>query len=144
MTATKPVREKEIKREWRLFDADGRVLGRLTTEISRYLIGKHKVNYVPYLDMGDYIVVINAQKIVVSGAKEETKVYSHYSGYPGGLKQTPLARLRAKRPERIIYRAVAGMLPKNKLRDRRLTRLFVFKDQVHPYGDKLKTRSLKS
>lgn len=134
--STKPISEKEIKRDWRLFDAKGKVLGRLTSEIARCLIGKHKVNYVPYLDMGDYAVVINAREVILTGAKAASKTYKYYSGYPGGLKEVSFSRLKETRPQEIIRHAAAGMLPKNKLRDRRLARLFVFKDDKYPYQAK--------
>lgn len=131
--STKPIKEKEIKRDWRLFDARGKVLGRLTSEIAQCLVGKHKVNYVSYLDMGDYAVVINARDIVLTGAKKESKTYKYYSGYPGGLKEVSFSKLKQARPQEIIRHAVSGMLPKNKLRDRRLARLFVFKDEKYPF-----------
>lgn len=133
---TKPVKLKEIKTDWHLIDVSGRVLGRVAPEISRFLQGKNKVNYVPYLDTGDYVVVINAKKIVITGRKSQTKVYTSYSGYPGGLKTINFSSLLEKNPERIIKNAVSGMLPKNKFRDERLKRLFVFSDENHPYKDK--------
>lgn len=139
-TSTKPLKSKEIKREWYFFDAKGKVLGRFVTEIIHYLTGKHKVNYVPYLDVGDFIVVVNAKYIVLTGKKEQTKTYSRYSGYPGGLKTVSFANLKEKSPVKIIKHAVSGMLPKNKLRDRRLTRLFVFADEKHPYAEKFKNK----
>lgn len=133
---TKPVSEKEIKREWHLFDAKDKILGRLVADIAKYLIGKNKINYVPYLDMGDFVVVINSKKIILSGKKETTKVYSYYSGYPGGLKKTPFLKILKEKPEEIIRHAVLGMLPKNKLRSRRMKRLFVFADEKHSYQNK--------
>lgn len=137
--ATRPVKNKEIKREWRLFDAKEKILGRFASEITKYLIGKHKINYVPYLDMGDFIVVINAKYIVLTGKKEQTKTYSRYSGYPGGLKRLSFKALKEKNAAEIIRQAVSKMLPKNKLRDRRLARLFVFADEEHPYREKFKS-----
>lgn len=136
--STKPVKEKEIKRNWRLFDAKKKVLGRLTTEVAQYLTGKHKVNYTSHLDMGDYAVVINAKDVVVTGTKEASKTYKYYSGYPGGLKKVKFSKMKQERPEEIIRHAVAGMLSKNKLRDRKLARLFIFKDEKHSYHDKFK------
>jgi len=140
-TPTKPVKEKEIKKEWHLFDAKGKVLGRFVSRIVGYLIGKHKVNYVPYLDMGDHVVVINGKDIIMSGKKEETKKYTRYSGYPGGLKEIKFLELKEKKPEEVIRLAVSRMLPKNKLRKRRLARLFVFADDKHPYKDKIKIKN---
>ncbi len=133
---TKPVKEKEIVRNWHLIDVSGQVLGRVAGKISRLLQGKHKINYVPYLDSGDYIVVINAKKIKVTGRKEKNKVYTRYSGYPGGLKTISYEKMLKQKPEEIIRHAVSGMLPKNKLRDQRLARLFIFPDKDHKFNDK--------
>lgn len=135
---TKALKSRQITRDWHWLDAQGKILGRLATKIASFLIGKHKPNYVPYLDVGDYVVVINAKKVVVSGKKEEQKLYTRYSGYPGGLKKTTFRQLKEKKPEEIIRQAVSGMLPKNKLRKKRLARLFVFANEKHPYGDKFK------
>ncbi|MCX7880930.1 MAG: 50S ribosomal protein L13 [Patescibacteria group bacterium] len=140
---TKPVSEKEVKREWYLVDVKNQILGRVAGKISQLLQGKHKKNYVPYLDMGDYVVVVNAKEIKITGKKEKTKVYTRYSGYPGGLKEIPFQRVLKEKPEEIIKHAVSGMLPKNKLRDKRLKRLFIFTDEKHPYQKKIKI-SLKS
>ena len=136
---TKPVKEKEIVRNWHLIDVSGQILGRVAGKISRLLQGKHKVIYVPYLDSGDYIVVINAKKVKVTGKKSQNKVYTRYSGYPGGLKTITYEKMSAEKPEEIIRHAVSGMLPKNKLRDRRLARLFIFKDENHKFADKFKS-----
>ena len=136
--STKPVKAKEIKRDWHLIDASSKILGRLAPEIVKVLQGKHKRNYVPYLDMGDYVVVINAKKVIVSGKKDDQKIYTRYSGYPGGLKEISFNKLLEEKPEEIVKRAVSGMLPKNKLRKKRLTRLYVFADENHPFADKFK------
>ncbi len=136
---TKPVKEKEIVRNWHLIDVSGQILGRVAGRISRLLQGKHKVNYVSYLDSGDYIVVINARKVKVTGKKSQNKVYTRYSGYPGGLKTISYEKMLAEKPEEIIRHAVSGMLPKNKLRDRRLARLFIFSDINHKFADKFKS-----
>lgn len=133
---TKPVKAKEIKRNWHLIDAKGQVLGRLTPKIALLLQGKQKVNYVPYLDMGDNVVVINAKQIVLTGKKSQSKIYTRYSGYPGGLKIDKFSDLLENNPEYIIKHAVSGMLPKNKFRDQRLKRLFIYPDDNHPYKDK--------
>jgi len=132
-TRINPTKKSEIKREWHLFDADGKILGRLCAQIACLLVGKKKPYYVPYLDCGDYVVVVNAGKVKVTGKKEEQKVYTRYSGYPGGLKTTTLGQLRKEHPERIIQLAVRNMLPKNKHRDQRMARLKVFAGQDHPY-----------
>jgi len=136
--STKPLKLKDIKREWHLVDAADKVLGRLTPQIAKLLQGKHKRSYVPSLDMGDYVVVINAKKIKVTGKKQEQKIYTRYSGYPGGLKKIPFEKLKENRPEEIIKHAVSGMLPKNKLRKKRIARLYVFPDENHPFSDKFK------
>jgi large subunit ribosomal protein L13 len=136
--STKPVKAKEIKREWHLIDATDKIVGRLAPEIVKILQGKHKRNYVPNLDMGDYVVVINAKKLAFSGKKADQKIYTRYSGYPGGLKTVPLKKLLVEKPEEIIKHAVSGMLPKNKLRKKRLARLYVFPEDKHPFVDKFK------
>jgi len=130
---TKPVSATEIQKMWHLVDLKGKVLGRELPRISTLLQGKHKVNYVPNIDSGDYVVVINAGQLVLTGNKMDTKMYDHFSGYPGGLKKTKASDLLENNPARMVINGVGGMLPKNKLRDKRLARLFVFADAVHPY-----------
>lgn len=129
---------KEIKRKWHLVDAKGRILGRLASEITPVLMGKTKVSYVPHLDMGDFVVVINATLIKLTGKKEKQKVYYRHSGYPGGLKKITYKKLKEEQPKKIIELAVRRMLPDNRLRDKRMRRLFVFKGDKHPYEGKLK------
>jgi large subunit ribosomal protein L13 len=124
-TYTKTPKKGEVKRSVVTFDAKKYVLGRLASEISSVLQGKNKTNYMPHLEMGDYVVVINAAHINVTGRKEDQKIYTTYSGYQGGLKEETLAELRARHPEELIRRAVSGMLPNNKLREKHLTRLFI-------------------
>ncbi len=131
---TKPVSATEIKKAWHLIDMKGKVLGRELPRISTLLQGKHKVNYVPHIDSGDYVVVINASFLTFTGKKMDTKMYDHFSGYPGGLKKTKASDLLEHNPARIVMNGVGGMLPKNKLRDKRLARLFVFADDKHPYA----------
>jgi large subunit ribosomal protein L13 len=131
---TKPVSELNVKREWHLVDLKGKVLGRELPRISTLLQGKHKVTYVPHIDSGDYVVVINAALLTMTGDKMNTKMYDHFSGYPGGLKKTKASDLLKNNPARIVENGVGGMLPKNKLRDKRLARLFVFADDKHPYA----------
>lgn len=140
---TKPTKQSEIKRDWHLFDAKDQILGRLATEIAGVLMGKAKPYFVCHLDCGDFVVVVNAKNIRVTGKKEKQKNYYRYSGYPGGLKRETLDQLRQKHPERIIFEAVKGMLPQNKLRDRMLTRLYVFAGSEHPYQDKFKMKNVK-
>ena len=113
---------------WFVVDAAGQVLGRVATRIARILIGKDKANYTPYLYCGDHVVVINADKIRLTGNKLEQKVYRHHSGYPGGLKEVPAKRVREAKPEWMVREAIIGMLPKNKLRARRLKKLRIYRD----------------
>ena len=113
---------------WFVVDATDQVLGRLATKVARLLIGKDKPNFTPYLDSGDHVVVINAQKIRMTGNKLEQKVYYSHSGYPGGLKAVPARRVRQSRPEWVVREAIVGMLPKNKLRARRAKKLRVYRD----------------
>ena len=111
---------------WYVVDAAGQVLGRLATRVARVLIGKDKPNFTPYLDCGDHVVVINAEKIRLTGSKLDQKVYHRHSCYPGGLKEISLRRLKQQRPEAVVREAILGMLPKNKLRARRARKLRVY------------------
>lgn len=135
---TQPTKQSEIKRAWHLIDLKEKTLGRISTQIANLLMGKSKPYFVRNLDLGDYVVIINAKQVKVTGKKEEQKKYYQYSGYPGGLKSETLKDLRRRNPSGIIYHAVRGMLPQNKLRDRMLKRLYVFEGEEHPYGDKIK------
>ena len=137
-TSTRAIKEKEIVRSWHLVDLSRQTLGRVSTEIAKHLIGKSKVSYVPYLDQGDYVVVINVKQVKVSGKKETEKKYSYYSGYPGGIRTVVYERMMKNTPKEIIRHAVTGMLPKNKFRDPRLARLFIYEGKEHPYEDKFK------
>lgn len=130
---TKATKKKELTRTWHLVDVKGRVLGYAATEIAMKLLGKSKPNYTPSLDCGDHVVVINCKLIEVTGKKEKDKTYSNYSGFPSGRKEKALWQLRQEKPTEIIRHAVWGMLPKNKLRDRLVTRLYLFADEKHPY-----------
>ena len=113
---------------WFVVDATNQVLGRLATKVARMLIGKDKPSFTPYLDSGDHVVIINADKIRLTGNKIEQKVYHSHSGYPGGLKAVPVKRVRESRPEWVVREAVLGMLPKNKLQARRAKKLRVYRD----------------
>lgn len=124
---------KDIKREWHLVDLNKQVLGRAATDIATKLIGKYKPNYTPNIDNGDYVVVINAKNVEVTGTKPEKKLYQHHSMIPGGFKEINFADLMAKDPRKVISHAITGMLPKNKLRADRLKRLKIFVDDQHPY-----------
>ncbi len=131
-------KKEEVKREWFEYDASGKVLGRLATEIALKLIGKDKVTYTPNVDGGDYVVLINAEKVEVTRNKATAKVYSWHSGFPGGLKQRTFAEMLAKNPEKLIRHAVKNMLPKNRLRDERLNRLKVIIGSENPYQGMIK------
>ncbi len=138
--STKPISGKNIKRNWHHIDLNGKILGRTANEIAKLLQGKHKVDFAPYLDLGDYVVVTNAKLVAVTGKKAEQKTYNYYSGYPGGLREVSFKTLLANKPQEIITKAVLGKLPKNKLRDRRMTRLHVYPGETHPFGDKFKNK----
>jgi large subunit ribosomal protein L13 len=127
---TKPT---DIKRTWHLIDAEGKILGRLASEVSKLLMGKHKPYYVPHLDTGDFVVVINARKIATNEKRLRKKVIWRHSGYPGGIKSTSAWEVLKNRPEDLIYRAVKGMLPKNKLGRKMLKKLKVYPDSEHPH-----------
>jgi large subunit ribosomal protein L13 len=118
----------KVGAQWFVIDATNQVLGRLATKAARLLIGKDKPVFTPYLDSGDHVVVINADKVKMTGNKVEQKVYHSHSGYPGGLKAVPAKRVRESRPEWVVREAIVGMLPKNKLRARRARKLRVYRD----------------
>lgn len=127
---------KDVKRGWHILDAGELVLGRMASEIVALLMGKHKKTYAPHMDMGDYVVVVNAEKVNLTGRKPEQKIYYRHSGYPGGLKETKFSDLINKNPEKVVELAVRRMLPKNRLNKKRMTRLKVFAGSEHPYEDK--------
>jgi large subunit ribosomal protein L13 len=130
--------KSEVKRDWHLVDVKDQVLGRMATEIARFLMGKHKPTYSQHMDMGDYVVVVNASKVALTGKKSEKKIYYSHSGYPGGLKEVKYAKLLVEQPKKVIIHAVAGMLPDNRLKSKRLARLKVFISEKHTYEDKFK------
>jgi large subunit ribosomal protein L13 len=123
----------EVKRDWYVVDASEKVLGRLATEIARRLRGKHKAEYTPHVDTGDYIIVTNAEKVMVTGRKFKEKVYYNHSGFPGGIKSMTFDKLQAKNPARIIERAVKGMLPKNPLGREMYRKLKIYVGSEHPH-----------
>lgn len=127
------IKEKDIKKDWYIIDATGKILGRLASKVAHILMGKHKVNYVPHLDVGDYIVVINADKIVLTGNKLSKKIYYKHSGYPGGLKEKVYKELIEEKPEFVFKKAVKGMLPKNKLSRKMFKKLKVYSGSKHPH-----------
>ena len=122
------------QRKWHVVNADGAVLGRLAAQVADILRGKNKPVYTPHLDAGDFVVVINAEKVVVTGKKETDKKYMTYSGWKGGEKYTSVAELRARHPEMLITRAVRGMVPKNRLGRVLMTKLKVYKGEAHPHA----------
>ena len=124
---------ESVKRDWYLVDASGKTLGRLATEIARRLRGKHKAEYTPHVDTGDYIVVVNAEKIAVTGNKEADKIYYHHTGFPGGIRGVSLGKLREKAPERILQNAVRGMIPHNPLGRACLRKLKIFVGPEHTH-----------
>ena len=134
--ATKEKNKIKIKlpeRKWYLVDASGKVLGRLATRIATLLMGKSKVDWQPHLDRGDYVIVVNAKDVAVTGTKEENKMYYRYSGYPGGLREEKLKSLRKRKPQDIIYHAVKGMLPGTRLGRAMLKKLYVYEGENHQH-----------
>ncbi|MCK9217808.1 MAG: 50S ribosomal protein L13 [Firmicutes bacterium] len=121
----------EVERRWYVIDAEGKVLGRMASEIAKILRGKNKPIYTPYVDTGDFVIVINAEKVVLTGNKLDQKLYRKHSGYPGGLKETPYRRIMAEKPEFAVYKAVKGMLPHNPLGRKMLKKLRVYKGSEH-------------
>ena len=130
---TKYTKKEDVKRTWYLVDASGRVLGRLATRIASLLIGKHKTSYSRHIDAGDGVIVINCEKIRVTGKKPQEKLYKRFSGYPGGLKTEKMESLMKRRPHEILRHAVDGMLPKNKLGRRMIKRLKLCVGDKHPH-----------
>ncbi len=131
---TYSARPQDIRREWHLIDADGKTLGRLSTEIARRLRGKHKPEYTPHMDTGDYIVIINAEKVAVTGNKMSDKMYHHHTGYIGNLKSISLEKLLARKPEKVIQNAVKGMMPKGPLGRAMLSKLKIYAGPEHPHA----------
>jgi large subunit ribosomal protein L13 len=127
-------KRSEIQRNWWVVDAEGATLGRLATEIARVLRGKHKPTFTPHIDTGDFVIVVNAEKVEVSPGKETGKLYHRHSGYPGGLKSTSLAETRRTHPDRIVRQAVKGMLPKGRLGRAQLGKLKVYAGPTHPHA----------
>ena len=132
----KTFREKKenIQRNWYLFNADGKILGRLATEVASILRGKNKVIFDQSQDLGDYVIVINAEKVKVTGKKQEQKLYRHHTNYPGSLKEIKYEEMLQKKPEMIIEKAVKGMLPRNKLSRSIIKKLKVYRGDNHPHA----------
>ena len=126
-------KQKNFDPQWYVVDADEQVLGRLSSRIASILRGKHRPHFSPHQEFGDHVVVVNAEKVKVTGRKEEQKMYFHHTGYPGGTKFTSLLRMRATKPERIVEHAVKGMLPKNRLGRKLIRKLHVYAGAEHPH-----------
>ena len=134
MTKTYSPKAKDVRRAWFVVDAENATLGRLASEVAHVLRGKHKPTFAPHMDMGDHVIVVNASKIRVTGAKVADKIYYHHSQYPGGLRETPYERLAEERPERIVERAIKGMLPRNRLGRQMGRKLAVYAGPEHPHA----------
>lgn len=127
-------KNEDIERKWYLVDAKNEVLGRLASHVARILRGKHKPIFAPHVDVGDHVVVINAEKIRVTGKKAQQKRYKRYSGYPGGLRETVYEEMLLKYPERVLERAIRGMLPKNRLGRQMIKKLRIYAGEDHPHN----------
>lgn len=125
---------KETSNDWLVVDAKGQTVGRLATQLAQLLKGKHKVDYTPNTKGGDFVIVVNADKVVFTGAKLDQKIYTRYTGYQGGLKKTPAREMLAKHPERVLEKAVWGMLPKTRMGRRLIRRLKVYAGEAHPHA----------
>lgn len=136
----KSLREKDIKREWHKIDAKDQVLGRLSTQVAHLLMGKNKAYFSKTLDCGDYVVVINAKNVVLSGKKENQKMYYRHSGYPGGLRSRTAAKVRELKPNELVRHAVVGMLPKTKLAKDMIKKLYIYPDSQNPYASKFQNK----
>ncbi len=144
MLKTYSTKAADIKREWHIIDASDKVLGKVATQAASLLMGKHKPIFCRHLDVGDYVVVINAEKVRTTGNKTKQKLYYRHSGYPGGLKSVSLERMLETHPNRVIESAVRGMLPPTRLRARMMKRLRVYAGDAHPYQGQIKATSLKT
>lgn len=144
MLKTYSTKASDIKREWHLIDASDKVLGKLATQVANLLMGKHKPMFTRHLDMGDYVVVINAEKVRVTGNKAKQKLYYRHSGYPGGFKSISLEKMLETHPARVIEHAVKGMLPQNRLRAKMMKHLRVYVGDAHPHQSQTGVASAKS
>lgn len=134
MRQTTMLKAEEVKKEWYVIDAEGQTLGRLATKVAAVLRGKHKPTYTPNVDCGDYVIVINAEKVVYSGDQEEKKIYYHHTMFPGGLKSRSIGLMKREYPVELVEHAIQGMLPHNKLGDHMRTHLFVYEGANHPHA----------
>ena len=127
-------RPLEVERKWYVVDSEGRTLGRLATEVAKVLRGKNKPQYTPHVDVGDFVVVVNAEKVAVTGKKAEQKVYRRHSGYPGGMRETSYGRMLERRPTEILRKAVYGMMPKTRLARQQFRKLKIYAGPEHPHA----------
>ena len=127
-------RPLEVERKWYVVDAEGKHLGRLAAEIAKILRGKNKVQYTPHVDVGDFVVVVNAERVVVTGKKAEQRVYRRHSGYPGGMKETSYEQMLARKPTEILRKAVYGMMPKTRLARQQFRKLKIYAGPDHPHA----------
>jgi large subunit ribosomal protein L13 len=133
-TSTQFPSKSEIVRQWHVLDAENSVLGKLAGHAAILLMGKHKPSYTPFMDTGDHVIIINAEKVKLTGSKEDQKVYRHFTGYPGGLVEQGIRRVRSRRPTRILEDAIFGMLPKTKLGKQMYRKLNVYAGDKHPHA----------
>ena len=131
---TLSIKQEDVRRTWYVIDATDRTLGRLSTQIAIRIRGKHKAEFTPHVDTGDYVVVINAEKVRVTGNKLDDKIYNHHTGFPGGIKSISLAKLMQKSPEKVVEMAVKGMMPKSKLGRSMISKLKVYAGSEHPHA----------
>ena len=131
---TLSIKQEDVRRSWYVIDATDRTLGRLSTQIALRIRGKHKAEFTPHVDTGDYVVVINAEKVRVTGNKLDEKIYNHHTGFPGGIKSISLAKLMQKSPEKVVEMAVKGMMPKSKLGRSMISKLKVYAGNEHPHA----------
>ena len=134
MRQTTMLKEAEVKKDWYVVDGSGQTLGRLASKVASVLRGKHKPNYTPNVDCGDYVIIVNADKVVYSGDQEKKKIYYHHSMYPGGLKQKTIGQMKRENPVLLVEKAVQGMLPHNKLGDKMRKHLYVYEGAEHPHA----------
>jgi len=125
--------KQTVTKEWVVLDAENQILGRFASQAAKILRGKHKTNFTPHADTGDYVIIINAEKIRLTGNKEDSKTYIHHTGYPGGQRVVPIAKIRKNHPERIVEKAIKGMLPKNRLGRAIFKNLHVYTGSSHPH-----------
>ncbi|NGX62302.1 MAG: 50S ribosomal protein L13 [Chlamydiae bacterium] len=132
-TKTTLVRKEDVKKQWFLLDASGKTLGRFCAEVTKILRGKHKPDFTPYIDNGDGVIIVNADKIKVTGSKGAQKIYRYYTGHIGGLREIPYATMHARKPDYILMHAIKGMMPKSRLGKQQLRKLRIFKGEDHPF-----------